>query len=83
MFFQNWRRIDFEEVTIVSSLNSTQQSVNDQKLSQSQIRALQTEKDIPDILQRWASVQIQSDAGNGVGYSDIRVQRYRSTTYTI
>ncbi|MFN8281042.1 MAG: TonB-dependent receptor [Saprospiraceae bacterium] len=68
------RRIDFEEVTIVSSLNSTQQSVNDQKLSQSQIRALQTEKDIPDILQRWASVQIQSDAGNGVGYSDIRVR---------
>lgn len=68
------RRIDFEEVTIISGLNSAQHSINDQKLSQHEIRSLQTEKDIPDILQRWASVQTQSDAGNGVGYTDIRVR---------
>lgn len=68
------RRIRFDEVTVIQSrleqanLNSTQ------NLLLPEIEDRITEKDIPYILETLPNIQVQSDAGNGVGYTEVRIR---------
>ncbi|NOT36165.1 MAG: TonB-dependent receptor plug domain-containing protein [Saprospiraceae bacterium] len=68
------RRINFNEVTILQSriignpLNSSH-ALNDKEIS-----TRITEKDIPYILESLPNAQVQSDAGNGVGYTEFRIR---------
>ncbi|MEP7195462.1 MAG: TonB-dependent receptor [Saprospiraceae bacterium] len=68
------RRINFDEVTIVNSKLQSFASPGTTTINADQIESAQTEKDVPYLLEKLSSVQIQSDAGNGVGYTDIRIR---------
>ncbi len=68
------RRINFDEMTIVQSRTNSSELSTQQVISESDIQKKQTEKDIPYLLESLANIQVQSDAGNGVGYTDLRIR---------
>ncbi|MEO6190269.1 MAG: TonB-dependent receptor, partial [Saprospiraceae bacterium] len=49
-------------------------AISNQVIQSAELEENQTEKDLPYLLEKLSSVQVQSDAGNGVGYTDIRIR---------
>lgn len=68
------RRVNFEEITIVQSILNRHHSISQNTIEHGELESEQTEKDISYTLQKLGNVQVQSDAGNGVGYSEIRIR---------
>ncbi len=68
------RRKRFDEVTVIQSRLGLAHLNSSQKLNSSEISSQLTEKDIPYVLESLTNVQVQSDAGNGVGYTDVRIR---------
>lgn len=62
-----------EEVIVIANQTKTNGS-NVNTLSENQLNAINTGRDIPILLQQLPNVITTSDAGNGIGYTGIRVR---------
>ena len=66
--------IDLDEVNVVSTRVGEKSPVAHTNVSKEQIAELNTGKDLPFLLSLTPSVTLSSDAGNGVGYTSLRVR---------
>lgn len=68
------RRINFDEIVVYGDKWHQQQAVSQISLNEKSIRDLDQTKDLPYTLNALPSAQVQSDAGNGLGYTGIRLR---------
>ncbi|HRI34668.1 MAG TPA: carboxypeptidase-like regulatory domain-containing protein, partial [Saprospiraceae bacterium] len=68
------RRINFDEIVVYGDKWHQQQAVSQISLNENAIRDLDQTKDLPYTLNALPSAQVQSDAGNGLGYTGIRLR---------
>lgn len=68
------RRINFDEIVVYGDKWHQQQAVSQISLNEKAIRDLDQTKDLPYTLNALPSAQVQSDAGNGLGYTGIRLR---------
>ena len=66
--------VDLDEVNVVSTRAGETAPIAHTDMSKEQIESLNTGKDLPFILSMTPSVTLSSDAGNGVGYTTLRVR---------
>ncbi|MBK9272568.1 MAG: TonB-dependent receptor plug domain-containing protein [Saprospiraceae bacterium] len=66
--------ISLNEVSIISSRWESDKLTSSNTLNLGQIKNKADVKDLPYLLQSQASVQVQSEAGNGVGYTGFRIR---------
>ncbi|MBK9642951.1 MAG: carboxypeptidase regulatory-like domain-containing protein [Saprospiraceae bacterium] len=68
------RRINFEEINISSTKWGSDGLVSTKKITGEEILKNRDDKDLPYMLNNLPSIQVQSDAGNGIGYAGFRVR---------
>lgn len=68
------RRIEFNEILINTYQFNPSRYSNVSKLDETWIKSNRQEKDIPYLLTRVSSIVTQSDAGNGIGYTGLRMR---------
>lgn len=68
------RRINFEEISISSTKWGSEALVSTKKINGDEILNNRNDKDLPYILNTLPSIQVQSDAGNGIGYTGFRIR---------
>ncbi len=68
------RRLEFNEILVKDNQLEISAYSNARRLDSEQLENLSNEKDLPYILGNVAGVVLQSDAGNGVGYTGIRIR---------
>ena len=66
--------IDLNEVSVISTRAKVTTPVAHTNVSKEQIADLNTGKDLPYLLSTTPSVTMSSDAGNGIGYTTLRVR---------
>ena len=66
--------VDLDEVNVISTRAGATTPVAHTNVSKEQIAELNTGKDLPYILSQTPSVTTTSDAGNGMGYTTLRVR---------
>ena len=66
--------VDLDEVNVLSTRAGATTPVAYTNVSKEQIAELNTGKDLPYILSLTPSVTTTSDAGNGIGYTTLRVR---------
>ncbi len=75
------RVVNLQEVQIVSTRATSKTPVAYSNISKKEIRKQNFGLDLPFLLTTTPSVLTTSDAGSGVGYTSIRVARYRRHAY--
>jgi len=70
----NSKSFRLNEVSIISSRWESDKMISSNTLSLENLKSKSDGKDIPYLLQSLASVQVQSEAGNGVGYTGFRIR---------
>jgi iron complex outermembrane receptor protein len=68
------RRIEFNEILVSAYQMDVSKYSNATHLEETQLQALDKEKDLPYVLRNVSGIVVQSDAGNGVGYTGIRMR---------
>jgi iron complex outermembrane receptor protein len=68
------RNIRMDEVSVVATKASSEEPVTHDNITAAEIDRLDFGKDMPFILQHSPSVVATSDAGNGIGYSGLRIR---------
>ena len=68
------KEIDLDEVSVVSTRAGEKTPIAHTNVSKEQIANLNSGKDLPFLLSMTPSVTMTSDAGNGVGYTSLRVR---------
>ena len=66
--------IHLDEVQVISTRAGEKSPIAHTQVSKEQIESLNSGKDLPFLLSTTPSVTITSDAGNGVGYTTVRVR---------
>ena len=77
------KEIDLDEVSVVSTRAGEKTPIAHTNVSKEQIAELNSGKDIPFLLSMTPSVTTTSDAGNGVGYTSLRVRGIDPTRINI
>lgn len=72
-----------EEVIVLSTRNSKNAGMSSTTLSKEEIAKLNTGQDLPYLLQLLPSAVVTSDAGNGVGYTGIRIRGSDATRVNV
>ncbi|MBK7812308.1 MAG: Plug domain-containing protein [Saprospiraceae bacterium] len=70
----NSKSIRLNEVSIISNRWQSDKLISSNSLSLEELKNKSDVKDIPYLLQSLASVQVQSEAGNGIGYTGFRIR---------
>lgn len=68
------RRIEFDDVIVKNTRLTGEEPFNKENLDAEYIDKNNTEKDVPYLFNELRSTVVNSDAGNGVGYTGIRVR---------
>ena len=68
------KTVDLDEVNVISTRAGETTPVAHTNVSKEQIAELNTGKDLPFLLSMTPSVTLSSDAGNGIGYTTLRVR---------
>ena len=68
------RRIEFNEILVKGYQMDVSKYSNASQLNAEALESLEEEKDLPYVLKKISGVVVQSDAGNGIGYSGIRLR---------
>jgi iron complex outermembrane receptor protein len=68
------RRIEFNEVLVKGYQMDVSRYSNASYFNPEQLQALEKEKDLPYVLRNVSGIIVQSDAGNGIGYTGIRMR---------
>ncbi|MBO4673942.1 MAG: TonB-dependent receptor [Bacteroidaceae bacterium] len=68
------KEIDLDEVSVVSTRAGEKTPIAYTNVSKEQIANLNSGKDLPFLLSTTPSVTLSSDAGNGIGYTSIRMR---------
>ncbi|MGB4969880.1 MAG: TonB-dependent receptor [Saprospiraceae bacterium] len=68
------RRIEFDEILIKTYQLDVAEYSNASTLTEEKIKSQNFDKDLPYLLKRVSGVMVQSDAGNGVGYTGLRLR---------
>lgn len=68
------RRIEFDEVIVKNTRITGEEPFNKEDISSEYIDKNNSAKDVPYIFRKLRSTVVNSDAGNGVGYTGIRIR---------
>jgi len=68
------RELALEEINVTSSVWQADKVLSSIRMTSESFEKLLTDKDIPYLLSSLPSVQVQSDAGNGIGYTGFRIR---------
>lgn len=72
-----------KEISVTAMRSSTEAPVVVSTITEKEIKSISTAEDIPFQLQNLPSIIATSDAGNGVGYTDIRMRGYDGTRINV
>lgn len=68
------RNIQMDEISVVANKAGSREPVSHDNLTATEIRQSDFGKDLPFILEQTPSVVATSDAGNGIGYTGLRIR---------
>lgn len=68
------RRIEFNEILVKAYQMDVSKYSSASRLNTEQLQTLNKDKDLPYVLKNISGIAVQSDAGNGIGYTGIRMR---------
>ena len=81
--YNGLKEIDLDEVNVISTRVGASTPIAHTNVSKEQIAELNSGKDLPFLLSTTPSVTLSSDAGNGIGYTSLRVRGVDPTRINI
>lgn len=75
------KSVELQNVQVVSTRATRKTPMAFTNMGKEQLKAVNHGQDIPYLLSLTPSVTMTSDAGNGIGYTSLRIRGTRSFTY--